>query len=91
MSKSYHEYPLTFSIPQTLIHTMLAVELNSYQWKDRIVACRALSQMGGNVSLVSLLCFQDTKSKQKEAGEPFHFLLLFSIPFLPSRSSSLHS
>ncbi|XP_025864336.1 HEAT repeat-containing protein 4 [Vulpes vulpes] len=35
----------------TLIHTMLAVELNSYQWKDRIVACRALSQIGGNVSL----------------------------------------
>uniref|UniRef100_A0A8C0P3M3 HEAT repeat containing 4 n=1 Tax=Canis lupus familiaris TaxID=9615 RepID=A0A8C0P3M3_CANLF len=31
----------------TLIHTMLAVELNSYQWKDRIVACRALSQIGG--------------------------------------------
>lgn len=41
--------------PQTLIHTMLAVELNSRQWKDRIVACRALSRIGGNVSLVSLL------------------------------------
>ncbi|KAF3831030.1 hypothetical protein GH733_002268 [Mirounga leonina] len=35
----------------TLIHTMLAVELNSYQWKDRIIACRVLSQVGGNVSL----------------------------------------
>uniref|UniRef100_A0A8C3YPT3 HEAT repeat containing 4 n=1 Tax=Catagonus wagneri TaxID=51154 RepID=A0A8C3YPT3_9CETA len=35
----------------TLVHTMLAVELNSRQWKDRIVACRALSQIGGNVSL----------------------------------------
>lgn len=35
----------------TLIHTMLAVELNSHQWKDRIVACRALSRIGGNVSL----------------------------------------
>ncbi|XP_027408168.1 HEAT repeat-containing protein 4 isoform X2 [Bos indicus x Bos taurus] len=35
----------------TLIHTMLAVELNSRQWKDRIVACRALSRIGGNVSL----------------------------------------
>ncbi|XP_057586394.1 HEAT repeat-containing protein 4 isoform X1 [Hippopotamus amphibius kiboko] len=34
----------------TLIHTMLAVELNSRQWKDRIVACRALSCIGGNVS-----------------------------------------
>eukprot|EP00069_Balaena_mysticetus_P000918 bmy_03570T0 len=50
----------------SLIHTMLAVELNSHQWKDRIVACRALSQIGGNVSVVSLLflCFQDRKSKQ---------------------------
>ncbi|XP_004754904.2 HEAT repeat-containing protein 4 isoform X2 [Mustela putorius furo] len=35
----------------TLIHTMLAVELNSYQWKDRIIACRVLSQIGGNISL----------------------------------------
>ncbi|XP_014639874.1 PREDICTED: HEAT repeat-containing protein 4 [Ceratotherium simum simum] len=35
----------------TLIHTMLAVELNSHQWKDRIVACRALSRISGNVSL----------------------------------------
>ncbi|XP_032338217.1 LOW QUALITY PROTEIN: HEAT repeat-containing protein 4 [Camelus ferus] len=35
----------------TLIHTMLAVELNSHQWKDRIVACRVLSRIGGNVSL----------------------------------------
>uniref|UniRef100_G3TDN0 HEAT repeat containing 4 n=1 Tax=Loxodonta africana TaxID=9785 RepID=G3TDN0_LOXAF len=35
----------------TLIHTMLAVELNSRQWKDRIVACRALSRISGNVSL----------------------------------------
>ncbi|XP_023443618.1 HEAT repeat-containing protein 4 [Dasypus novemcinctus] len=35
----------------TLIYTMLAVELNSQQWKDRIVACRALSQISGNVSL----------------------------------------
>lgn len=52
--------------PQTLIHTMLAVELNSHQWKDRTIACRALSQIGGNVSVVSLLflCFQDRKSKQ---------------------------
>ncbi|KAF5922874.1 hypothetical protein HPG69_013219 [Diceros bicornis minor] len=37
--------------PQTLIHTMLAVELNSHQWKDRIVACRALPRISGNVSL----------------------------------------
>ncbi|KAM9202484.1 HEAT repeat-containing protein 4 [Dugong dugon] len=35
----------------TLIHTMLAVELNSRQWKDRIVACRTLSRISGNVSL----------------------------------------
>ncbi|XP_036769161.2 HEAT repeat-containing protein 4 [Manis pentadactyla] len=35
----------------TLIHTMLAVELNSYQWKDRIVACHTLSQISGNISL----------------------------------------
>uniref|UniRef100_A0A8D0RBB9 HEAT repeat-containing protein 4 n=1 Tax=Sus scrofa TaxID=9823 RepID=A0A8D0RBB9_PIG len=35
----------------TLVHSMLAVELNSHQWKDRIVACRALSQIGGHVSL----------------------------------------
>uniref|UniRef100_A0A673UF91 HEAT repeat containing 4 n=1 Tax=Suricata suricatta TaxID=37032 RepID=A0A673UF91_SURSU len=35
----------------TLIHTMLAVELNSHQWKDRIVACHALSRISGSVSL----------------------------------------
>ncbi|XP_062945803.1 HEAT repeat-containing protein 4 [Cynocephalus volans] len=35
----------------TLIHTMLAVELNSRQWKDRIVACRAFSRINGNVCL----------------------------------------
>nr|XP_019588954.1 PREDICTED: HEAT repeat-containing protein 4 [Rhinolophus sinicus] len=35
----------------TLIHTMLAVELNSHQWKDRIMACRALSRIYGNVCL----------------------------------------
>ncbi|XP_049467337.1 HEAT repeat-containing protein 4 isoform X1 [Panthera uncia] len=35
----------------TLIHTMLAVELNSHQWKDRIVACQALGRISGNVSL----------------------------------------
>ncbi|XP_059995548.1 HEAT repeat-containing protein 4 isoform X2 [Lagenorhynchus albirostris] len=39
------------SAKTTLIHTMLAVELNSHQWKDRIVACRALSQIGGNVNV----------------------------------------
>lgn len=40
--------------PQTLIHTMLAVELNSRQWRDRIVACRAFSQISGKVCIVSL-------------------------------------
>uniref|UniRef100_A0A8C0ZT49 HEAT repeat-containing protein 4 n=1 Tax=Castor canadensis TaxID=51338 RepID=A0A8C0ZT49_CASCN len=40
----------------TLIHTMLAVELNSCQWKDRIVACQAFAQINGNVCL-------DMKSK----------------------------
>ncbi|XP_027787274.2 HEAT repeat-containing protein 4 [Marmota flaviventris] len=35
----------------TLIHNMLAVELNSHRWKDRILACRAFSQINGNVSL----------------------------------------
>ncbi|XP_012873320.1 PREDICTED: HEAT repeat-containing protein 4 [Dipodomys ordii] len=35
----------------TLIHTMLAVELNSSQWKDRIVACRAFARISGNVCL----------------------------------------
>ncbi|XP_076777828.1 HEAT repeat-containing protein 4 [Arvicanthis niloticus] len=35
----------------TLIHTMLAVELNSRQWKDRIVACRAFSQISGQVCI----------------------------------------
>ncbi|XP_068948232.1 HEAT repeat-containing protein 4 [Petaurus breviceps papuanus] len=33
--------------PQSLIHTLLAVELNSCQWEDRIVACRALSRISG--------------------------------------------
>ncbi|XP_044515909.1 HEAT repeat-containing protein 4 [Gracilinanus agilis] len=31
----------------TLIHTLLAVELNSCQWQVRIVACRALSRITG--------------------------------------------
>ncbi|XP_023421873.1 HEAT repeat-containing protein 4 [Cavia porcellus] len=35
----------------TLIHTMLAVELNSHQWKDRTVACRVFSKISGNVCL----------------------------------------
>ncbi|XP_017384200.2 HEAT repeat-containing protein 4 [Cebus imitator] len=35
----------------TLIHTMLAVELNSRQWKNRIVACKAFSRISGNVCL----------------------------------------
>ncbi|XP_053459402.1 HEAT repeat-containing protein 4 [Nycticebus coucang] len=35
----------------TLIHAMLAMELNSSQWEDRIVACRALSRISGNVCL----------------------------------------
>ncbi|KAL6043239.1 hypothetical protein STEG23_022759 [Scotinomys teguina] len=35
----------------TLIHTMLAVELNSRQWRDRIVACRAFSRIRGNICI----------------------------------------
>ncbi|XP_016063621.1 PREDICTED: HEAT repeat-containing protein 4-like [Miniopterus natalensis] len=35
----------------TLTHTMLAVELNSHQWKDRIIACQTLSRISGNVCL----------------------------------------
>ncbi|XP_057638172.1 HEAT repeat-containing protein 4 isoform X1 [Chionomys nivalis] len=35
----------------TLIHTMLAVELNSGQWKDRIMACRAFSRISGNICI----------------------------------------
>uniref|UniRef100_A0A6I8P4I9 HEAT repeat containing 4 n=1 Tax=Ornithorhynchus anatinus TaxID=9258 RepID=A0A6I8P4I9_ORNAN len=31
------------------IHALLAVELNSCQWEDRILACRALSRVGGTV------------------------------------------
>ncbi|XP_074146175.1 HEAT repeat-containing protein 4 isoform X2 [Sminthopsis crassicaudata] len=31
----------------SMIHTLLAVELNSCQWEDRIVACRALSRISG--------------------------------------------
>nr|XP_020842001.1 HEAT repeat-containing protein 4 isoform X1 [Phascolarctos cinereus] len=38
---------LGLTSPQSLIHTLLAVELNSYQWEDRIVACRALSRIRG--------------------------------------------
>ncbi|GAB1297607.1 HEAT repeat-containing 4 [Apodemus speciosus] len=38
-------------VKTTLIHTMLAVELNSRQWKDRIVACRAFSQISGKVCI----------------------------------------
>lgn len=36
----------------TLINTMLAVELNSGEWKDRAVACRVLAQINKNVSSV---------------------------------------
>uniref|UniRef100_A0A2K5P082 HEAT repeat containing 4 n=1 Tax=Cercocebus atys TaxID=9531 RepID=A0A2K5P082_CERAT len=35
----------------TLIHTMLAVELNSCQWKNRIVACQVFSRISGKVCL----------------------------------------
>uniref|UniRef100_A0A8C5KYE5 HEAT repeat containing 4 n=1 Tax=Jaculus jaculus TaxID=51337 RepID=A0A8C5KYE5_JACJA len=35
----------------TLIHTMLAVELNSRQFKDRIVACRAFSRISGHTCI----------------------------------------
>ncbi|OBS79268.1 hypothetical protein A6R68_18350 [Neotoma lepida] len=35
----------------TLIHTMLAVELNSRQWKDRIMACRAFSRISGTICI----------------------------------------
>ncbi|XP_023559204.1 HEAT repeat-containing protein 4 isoform X2 [Octodon degus] len=35
----------------TLIHTMLAVELNSHQWKDRAMACRVFARITGNVCL----------------------------------------
>ncbi|XP_006240423.1 HEAT repeat-containing protein 4 isoform X2 [Rattus norvegicus] len=38
-------------VNSTLIHTMLAVELNSRQWRDRIVACRAFSQISGKVCI----------------------------------------
>jgi hypothetical protein len=54
---------------------MLAVELNSCQWKDRIVACQAFAQINGNVCLVSLLlCFQNRKPQQGWLGN----LLLFA-------------
>ncbi|XP_072485286.1 HEAT repeat-containing protein 4 isoform X2 [Notamacropus eugenii] len=33
----------------SMIHTLLAVELNSCQWEDRIVACRALSRISGRI------------------------------------------
>uniref|UniRef100_A0A8D0G1K9 Uncharacterized protein n=1 Tax=Sphenodon punctatus TaxID=8508 RepID=A0A8D0G1K9_SPHPU len=39
-----------------LVHSLLASELNSCQWKDRILACRALSCIHGCVS-------QDLKNK----------------------------
>ncbi|XP_054989166.1 HEAT repeat-containing protein 4 isoform X2 [Sorex araneus] len=35
----------------TLINTMLAVELNSGDWRDRVVACRVLAQINRDVSL----------------------------------------
>ncbi|XP_055449109.1 HEAT repeat-containing protein 4 [Psammomys obesus] len=34
-----------------LIHTMLAVELNSRQWEDRIKACRTFSRIGGKICI----------------------------------------
>ncbi|MEE6492583.1 hypothetical protein FKM82_016608 [Ascaphus truei] len=35
----------------TLVHAMLGDALNSCNWRDRIVACRALSRLHGHVSL----------------------------------------
>ncbi|XP_055989318.1 HEAT repeat-containing protein 4 [Sorex fumeus] len=35
----------------TLINTLLAIELNSGNWKDRVVACRVLAQINKDVSL----------------------------------------
>nr|XP_025043290.1 HEAT repeat-containing protein 4 isoform X3 [Pelodiscus sinensis] len=40
----------------SLVYSLLAAKLNSCQWKDRILACRALSRIRGNIS-------QDLKNK----------------------------
>uniref|UniRef100_A0A8D2IP37 Uncharacterized protein n=1 Tax=Varanus komodoensis TaxID=61221 RepID=A0A8D2IP37_VARKO len=39
-----------------LVHCLLATELNSYQWKRRVLACKTLSRIRGSVS-------QDLKNK----------------------------
>ncbi|XP_061468780.1 LOW QUALITY PROTEIN: HEAT repeat-containing protein 4 [Rhineura floridana] len=39
-----------------LVHCLLASELNSYQWKHRVLACKTFSRIPGNVS-------QDLKNK----------------------------
>ncbi|KAB1278298.1 HEAT repeat-containing protein 4 [Camelus dromedarius] len=64
----------------TLIHTMLAVELNSHQWKDRIVACRVLSRIGGNVSLLG----QGNPHERVEALSLIRGLKLMTTKLLPS-------
>ncbi|KAM5244703.1 HEAT repeat-containing protein 4 isoform 1-T1 [Hipposideros larvatus] len=58
---------------KTLIHAMLAVELNSRQWKDRIMACRALSRICGNVCLdikrkLIQLMWSDWNKKVRQAA-----------------------
>nr|XP_020665842.1 HEAT repeat-containing protein 4 isoform X2 [Pogona vitticeps]XP_020665843.1 HEAT repeat-containing protein 4 isoform X2 [Pogona vitticeps] len=40
----------------SLVHCLLASELNSYQWKHRVLACKTLSRIPGSVS-------QDLKNK----------------------------
>ncbi|XP_029396404.1 HEAT repeat-containing protein 4 [Mus pahari] len=60
---------------KTLIHTMLAVELNSRQWKDRIVACRAFSQITGKVcidmkqKIIQLMCNDWNKEVRQAAAK----------------------
>lgn len=66
--------------PQTLIHTMLAVELNSRQWRDRIVACRAFSQISGKVCIVSLRSWLPESLAGLGSS---YFLLLSNISLLP--------
>ncbi|XP_004699081.2 HEAT repeat-containing protein 4 isoform X1 [Echinops telfairi] len=58
-----------------LIHTMLAMELSSPQWEDRVVACRALSHISGSVSLdmknklIELMWSDWNKTVRQEAAQ----------------------
>ena len=40
----------------TIVHSMVAEQLNSTSWRHRIVACRVLPRLSGTINKVSYIC-----------------------------------